>query len=646
MSIGLLMGIGIARLQMARAAADAANEVEATYTVSSSQPLFSGETGDGSGLRDGIFTGDVGTSVFGSGDTPPEFIIADLGEVMALTRIKVWPITVAGGFGFSYDQTNGATVAISSNDVSWTDVGTLSGAADNVPAVFELDGYNARYIRLTGPTTYIACGDFRIYATPGGGAPATPLTWNAGDKAAAIVLSNGNLTATNSGSDHNASLRAETALPTGKWHWETTVGTPMDANASPTGIASSAAVLSTYLGDQDDSLGWYNDGSIYINEVIVATVAGYAAGARLVVEYDADADLIWLAVGAGDWNNSPTASPATGTEGISTAGVIGAVFPAATLYGIADSVTLHSDNATFTRAVSTGFTAYAGDDGTAPPVSMGWDTDHQGESTLDLTGYTLDFHDPFTDSSKLYSEQYSIAGEGGSYTAPVGSWFAPVHAQGNGAAAHLDPDPAWREAGKPNPFSYTSNPGAITITMEQSGGEWQSGSMQTADWRNAGYLFNRGYAEMRAKFDNNTATWYAFWLISQVYTTGDTISERIEYDIVEAYGGDPGHHNSLHMTVTDQTAFHAGDYTNEADLGGSMFDGEYHTYGALITDTHIITYWDGLELARMDITSRSEFERAQFHLIVTLAGNPDLIGSASGQSHMVVDYVKLWLPPA
>jgi hypothetical protein len=475
-----------------------------------------------------------------------------------------------------------------------------------------------------------------------------PLTWNAGDKAAAIVLSNGDLTATNSGSDHNATLRAETGISTGKWHWEITVGTPMDANASPAGIATTAAVLSTYLGDQDDSLGWYNDGSLYVNEVVIATVAGFAAGDRLVVEYDADAKLIWLAVGAGSWNASGTASPATGTEGISTAGITGGtVFPAATLYGIADSVTLHSDNATFTRAVSTGFTAYAGDDGTAPPAdALEWDTALQGTSTLDLTGYTLDFDDPFTDSSKLYSEQYSIAGEGGSYIAPVKSWFAPVHAQGNGAAEHLDPDPVFRAPGKPNPFSYTSNPGNITITMEQISGVWQSGSMQTADWRNAGYLLNKGYFEMRAKFENKTGTWFAFWLISQVYTTGDTISERIEYDIVEAYGNDPGHHNTVHINATGQDPVHVGDYTGTVGLGGNMFDGAYHTYGALITDTHLITYWDGKELARMDITSRSEFERAQFHMIVTLAGDPDYIAGASGQNLMIIDYVKAWVPPA
>jgi hypothetical protein len=136
-------------------------------------------------------------------------------------------------------------------------------------------------------------------------------------------------------------------------------------------------------------------------------------------------------------------------------------------------------------------------------------------------------------------------------------------------------------------------------------------------------------------------------LISQVYTTGGTISERIEYDIVEAYGKDPGHHNTLHLNATGQDPVHVGDYTGTAGLGGNMFDGQYHTYGALITDTHLITYWDGKELARMDISSRSEFSRAEHGILLSLAGNPDILPTlGAGQNRMVISHVKVWLPPA
>jgi hypothetical protein len=185
------------------------------------------------------------------------------------------------------------------------------------------------------------------------------ITWNPSDKESAIVLSGGNLVATNSTTAHNATLRATSSVSSGKWHWETTIGGTLDPNASPTGIATSLASLSTYLGDQDDSLGWFNDGSVYLNDVVVATVATFAAGNRLVVEFDASAKLIWLAVGAGNWNNSGTANPATGTGGISTAGITGStLFPAATLYATTDSVTVHFLAGSFTRGISSGFSAY------------------------------------------------------------------------------------------------------------------------------------------------------------------------------------------------------------------------------------------------------------------------------------------------
>jgi hypothetical protein len=495
------------------------------------------------------------------------------------------------------------------------------------------------------PVQIVAKGGIPVTFTGAAEAPAGGLTWNPDDKEAAILLTNSNRTATNSGAPHNAAVRAQSNVTSGKWHWEITVGTPWEGNGAAAGIATDEMALTNYLGDQADSLGWYNDGALYLNELIIATVAGYAAGNRLAIEFDATAKLIWFAVGSGNWNNSPTANPATGAEGISTAGIVNGttISPASSLYGTTDSTILHTEAASFTRAVSSGFAAYATASGGAPPSEdLVWDVSRQGQSTLNLTGYTLAFDDPMTDAGRLYSEQYSIAGEGGNYIAPVGSWFAPVHAQGNGAAAHLDPDPVFRDPAKPNPFSYTTNPGALTITMEQVGGAWQSGSMQTADWRNQGYLLNKGYFEMRAKFENKTGTWFAFWLISQVYTTGGSISERIEYDIVEAYGGDPGHHNTIHINTTGKDPVHVGDYTGTVGLGGNMFDGQYHTYGALITATHLITYWDGKELARMDITGRDEFERAQFHIIVTLAGDPDYIAGATGQNRMIVDYVKVW----
>jgi hypothetical protein len=282
----------------------------------------------------------------------------------------------------------------------------------------------------------------------------------------------------------------------------------------------------------------------------------------------------------------------------------------------------------------------------APPASLDVDMSHKGASSLDLTAHTVNFTDQFTDSTKLVSSNYTIDGDpAGVDMKPVGSWFSPVIQYG--AATFMDPDPAFRPSGKPNPFSYSKNAGSLTITMQNSGGTWQAGSCQLADWRYVGYTKTKGYWEMRAKFGppDTKGPWYAFWLISQVDDNGSGVSERIEVDIIEAYGTDDGHHASLHVTISDQDPIHRGTGSNEvASLGLNMFDGAFHVYSCLITSDYIFYYMDGIELARIYIGDRPEFTRAKFYPIVSLAMNPDEVSQASGTHDMVVDYVKVWLP--
>jgi hypothetical protein len=258
----------------------------------------------------------------------------------------------------------------------------------------------------------------------------------------------------------------------------------------------------------------------------------------------------------------------------------------------------------------------------AAPQLPAWNNQNFG-SQLNLTGYSLAFDDNFN-TMDIVSEHISTTNN---------KWFAPVHPMPRSVVNYIDPDP--RFSGTPvNPFSVAN--GALTIRMEQVNGQWQSGTMQSTDWRGGGFALNEGYFEMRAKFPDGRGSWPAFWLISQNNTTG----ERIEYDIVEAYPGDLGHHNTVHVTNSEGKD-QEGDWTN---LNGAMFDGQFHTYGGLITDNLLITYFDGKELARMDISSIPAFDRANFYMIVTLAGNPSEMPYASGQNDMVIDYVRAYGP--
>lgn len=102
----------------------------------------------------------------------------------------------------------------------------------------------------------------RVRATP-----AAVTTWNASDKAASVDLTNGNLTATKTGTDGQAAVRSSTGKTTGKWVYKVTINTFGAASEGGCGFANAAYVLSSYLGasandvsfNLDDNI-WYNSG--------------------------------------------------------------------------------------------------------------------------------------------------------------------------------------------------------------------------------------------------------------------------------------------------------------------------------------------------------------------------------------------------
>src|SRR5687768_6919097 len=96
-----------------------------------------------------------------------------------------------------------------------------------------------------------------------------------------------------------------------------------------------------------------------------------------------------------------------------------------------------------------------------------WSKQHAG-TQLDLSGYRLTFEDNFDVNSVGTSAA----------AASSAKWFAPVRTP-FGAATFVSPDSAV------NPFSVSS--GALTITMEQVAGSWQSGHMQSINSSGQGF---------------------------------------------------------------------------------------------------------------------------------------------------------------
>jgi hypothetical protein len=80
----------------------------------------------------------------------------------------------------------------------------------------------------------------------------TPATWNPLDKGGNIVLSNGNLSASTTAGSWQG-FRATVGKSSGKWYWEIDI---TGANYVNTGVATSAASVGGYPGQDDYGCGW------------------------------------------------------------------------------------------------------------------------------------------------------------------------------------------------------------------------------------------------------------------------------------------------------------------------------------------------------------------------------------------------------
>lgn len=71
------------------------------------------------------------------------------------------------------------------------------------------------------------------------------------------------------------------------------------------------------LGNTVNSLGYFSNGLVRLNNSTLATLAPFVQGDRICVAYHQGTRLVWFRVNGGSWNNDGAANPATFTNGIS-----------------------------------------------------------------------------------------------------------------------------------------------------------------------------------------------------------------------------------------------------------------------------------------------------------------------------------------
>lgn len=150
-----------------------------------------------------------------------------------------------------------------------------------------------------------------------------------------------NLTATATASSTNGYQARETVShSTGKWYFEATK-TNATAGAALWGLGLANASFNTtndsaFLGQNNNSIGWYGNGKVYQNNVnthTIGTITSNAVPVWVGVAVDLDNKKIWICVGSSitcTWNNDVIANqnPATNTGGYDISAITGAVYPA------------------------------------------------------------------------------------------------------------------------------------------------------------------------------------------------------------------------------------------------------------------------------------------------------------------------------
>lgn len=189
-------------------------------------------------------------------------------------------------------------------------------------------------------------------------------TFNPSDKTANVALSNGDLTATLTGSGSTQAVRGIHRHVTGKFYFEATYNTVVGGTAF--GICKAGLTLTT-LGSsgfaQTQGIAVLNTiGQIFVDGTQRAGTGAIASGTVCGCAFDLGTGMIWFRIGAaGNWNFSATANPAAGLGGFDLRNFLTgfvAVYPVvSSLSPQGTVVTANYGDSAFAGTVPSGFTS-------------------------------------------------------------------------------------------------------------------------------------------------------------------------------------------------------------------------------------------------------------------------------------------------
>jgi hypothetical protein len=193
---------------------------------------------------------------------------------------------------------------------------------------------------------------------------ASTVTWDAAT-VTAVTLSNGDLTATNTGTTSaNQGARVATASgkTSGKYYFEVKWQTIVSGDNAGFGVGTTASTFTNMGNGGTTGVHSYRSYNCYSNGTRILLWGGSAVTNEITgVAVDLDNRRYWIrnAGAAGNWNNSGTANPATNTGGLTIPA--GTMVPFCTFGGTAGVAghvfTANFGASAFAGAVPSGFTS-------------------------------------------------------------------------------------------------------------------------------------------------------------------------------------------------------------------------------------------------------------------------------------------------
>lgn len=184
--------------------------------------------------------------------------------------------------------------------------------------------------------------------------------WNPNDKGVNITVSNKNLSATGSGAAWYT-VRTTVSKTTGKYYCEMVPSNSNNGEYCIFGIAGSDASLSTYVGNNNYSWGWWGKGSgprYYHNGSETIITSSFTNNDVIMIALDIDNDKIWFGKN-GTWNGSPAGDPANGLYAAYSDLDLASYYFAAALQSGA-GVTINCGQIPFSYTPPSGFSAFSG----------------------------------------------------------------------------------------------------------------------------------------------------------------------------------------------------------------------------------------------------------------------------------------------